>query len=70
MKIDKQKMMLIFAETGMLYKDLCLKAGISEVEFRKIRAGERQPKPATIGKIAFAIGVAIQDIIVQEEDNV
>ena len=69
MKIDKQKILVLLAEKGMLYKDMCLKAGISEAEFRKIRSGERNPKPATIGKIAKAIGVSVKDII-QEGDNV
>lgn len=69
MKIDKQKILVLLAEKGMLYKDMCLKAGISEAEFRKIRSGERNPKPATIGKIALALGVSIREIIVQEGDD-
>ena len=69
MKIDVNKVLIGLAEKGMLYKDLCSNAGISEVEFRKIRSGERNPKPATIGKIAKAIGVSVKDII-QEGDNV
>lgn len=69
MKIDKQKILVLLAEKGMLYKDMCIKAGISEVEFRKIRSGERNPKPATIGKIASALGVSIREIIVQEGDD-
>ena len=52
----------------MIYKDICNNAGISEVEFRKIRSGERNPKPATIGKIANALGIPIQEIIIQEGD--
>ena len=69
MKIDKQKILVLLAEKGMLYKDMCIKAGISEVEFRKIRSGERNPKPATVGKIASALGVSIREIIVQEGDD-
>ena len=69
MVIDKKKVMLILAEKGMLYKDVCSKAGISEAEFRKIRSGERTPKPATIGKIASALGVGVQEIIVREGDD-
>lgn len=69
MVINKKKVMLILAEKGMLYKDVCSRAGISEAEFRKIRAGERTPKPATIGKIASALGVGVQEIIVQEGDD-
>lgn len=63
------KVLIGLAEKGMLYKELCSNAGISEVEFRKIRSGERNPKPATIGKIAKAIGVSVKDII-QEWESV
>ena len=69
MKIDNQKVLVLLAEKGMLYKELCSGAGISDVEFRKIRAGQRQPKPATIGKIASALGVSVKEIIVQEGDS-
>lgn len=69
LKIDNQKVLFLLAEKGMIYKELCSKAGISDVEFRKIRAGKRNPKPATIGKIALALGVGVQDVIVQEGDD-
>lgn len=69
MKIDNQKVLFLLAEKGMIYKKLCSKAGISDVEFRKIRAGKRNPKPATIGKIANALDVSVHEIIVQEGDD-
>ena len=69
MEIDKKKVMLLLAEKGMLYKDVCTKAGISEAEFRKIRSGDRTPKPATIGRIAYALGVGVHEIILREGDD-
>lgn len=57
------KLEIAMAEQGIIYKDLCQKAGISETGLRKIRTGERNPKPATIGKIANALNVGVQDII-------
>lgn len=61
------KLEIAMAEQGMIYKDLCEKAGLSDVGLRKIRAGERNPKPATIGKIAKALGVPVQNIIMERE---
>lgn len=66
MKIDKNKLAIAIAEERVLYKELCQKAGIAEVTFRKIRAGERNPKPATIGKIARALNVNVEEFICNE----
>lgn len=68
LKIDINKVLVTLAEKHMNYKEFCKVAKISEVEFRKIRSGGRNPKPATIGKIASALGVSVQDIV-QEGDE-
>lgn len=67
MKIDRMKLNLELAKSCMLLKDVCEKAGISQPTLRKIRAGERNPTPATIGKIAKALGVAVSDLIEGDE---
>ena len=66
MKIDMQKLTVAMANESMLLKDLCQKAGIGEVTFRNIRAGRSEPRPATVGKIAKALNVKVQDIIAEE----
>lgn len=67
MKLDNTKLEIAMAEKGIMYKDLCERAGLSDVGLRKIRAGERNPKPATLGKIAKALGVPVQNIIKEGE---
>ena len=67
MKLDNEKLEIAMAEQGVIYKDLCERAGLSDVGLRKIRTGERNPKPATIGKIAKALGVPVQNIIGEGE---
>ena len=66
MRIDRMKLNLQLAASCMLIKDVCERAGISQPTLRKIRSGERNPKPATIGKIAKALNVKVQDIIIKE----
>ena len=65
MKVNIYKLNLAIANQCITVTDLCHKAGIAEVTLRKIRAGERNPKPATIGKIAKALNVNVQDIIAE-----
>lgn len=66
MKIDNRKLSVAMANECMTIKSLCEKAGVSEISFRKIRAGTRNPKPITVGKIARALNVTVQEIIVEE----
>lgn len=66
MKIDEKKLAIAMANECILCKDLCEKAEIAEVTLRQIKAGTRNPKPATIGKIARALNVSVQSIIVEE----
>lgn len=66
MKIDNNKLAIAMANECILCKDLCKKAGIAEVTLRQIKAGTRNPKPSTIGKIAKALNVKVQEIIVEE----
>ena len=63
MKLDEKKLQMILAEKGMMLKDLCESAGIGEITLRNIRQGKSRPRPATIGRIAKALGVDVKDII-------
>ncbi len=67
MKLDEIKLQTELAKKGMMFKDLCDKAGIAEITLRNIRQGKRTPRPATIGKIANALGVDVKDIIQERE---
>ena len=69
MKIDVKKLDIAIAKSGMMLKDVAIASGLSEVGLRNIRTGKSVPKLRTIGLIAKAIGVGVQEIIVQEGDD-
>ncbi len=62
MKIDRQKLLTAMAAACMNPYDLCEKAGIPYQTYRRI-ANENNCKPATIGKIANALNISVDDII-------
>lgn len=63
MKIDNEKLTLLLAEKQVNLKDLCEDAGVGVTTLQRIRKGLTIPRPATIGKIAKALGVDVKDII-------
>lgn len=66
MRISNEKLLIALANEGMLLKELAEKAGITMEALRNIRKGKSVPKPATIGKIAKALNVNVQEIIMEE----
>ncbi|NFA91064.1 helix-turn-helix domain-containing protein [Clostridium botulinum] len=50
-------------------KQLAIAAGISEISIRKYESGERFPKYETLGKIANALGVSINDLIYKSPEE-
>ena len=46
--------------------ELAQKAGITMEALRNIRKGKSIPKPATVGKIARALNVNVQEIIMED----
>lgn len=68
MNFDNTKFTMILAEKQIDLSELCEKANIGVTTLRRIRKGESTPRPATIGRIAKALGVDVRDII-QEGDE-
>lgn len=69
MILDEKKLQTKLAEKEMMLKDLCEKSGVTEITLRNIRQGKSTPRPATIGRIAKALGVDVRDIIQEGDDN-
>ena len=67
MKLDVYKFEKVLADNGMTLKELYAKSNVSDRAFLNIRKGVSNPRPATIGRIAKALNVDVQDII-QEGD--
>lgn len=66
MKLDTNKFMMILAEKQVNLKELCVEARIGISTLQKVRKGNT-PRPATIGRIAKALNVDVQDIIQEGE---
>ena len=66
MKINTEVINRELARTCMTWKDLSKLSGISTVTLAKINKGFQNPKPITIGKIAIALGVPVEQIIKSE----
>jgi len=66
MIISKQKLQIALATACMNPYDLCKAVNIQYQTYRRITAGNKC-KPATVGKIAKALNVPVQDLLDMEE---
>ncbi len=66
MKVDKQKLELAMANACLNPYDLCRAIEIQYQTYRRISNGSNC-KPATIGKIAKALGINVIEILEEEE---
>lgn len=63
MKINRQKLQLAMANACLNMDDLAALAEVSRVSISKYLSGLRNPKPKTIGKIAKALNVPVENLI-------
>jgi len=68
MKINKQKLRLAMATACMNPYDLCKAVNIQYQTYRRILAGNNC-KPATVGKIAKALNVPVDQIGDMDEEH-
>ena len=67
-KINKQRLQIAMANACLNMDDLATLAGISRVSLTKYVSGSTKPRTKTVGKIAKALNVQVQDIIELESD--
>ena len=65
MLISSTALALAMARARIYDRELCLKAGVPIHSFSKIKSGRRNPKPATIGKLAHALGISVEDLLLK-----
>lgn len=65
MKISSEKVEMILADRCMLYTDLAKKSNLSPFTITRMRTGA-EVNPSTVGKIAKALGVTVQELIETE----
>nr|WP_315022973.1 helix-turn-helix transcriptional regulator [uncultured Aminipila sp.] len=66
MKLDKERFEIALANQNLLVQELCDNAGITRASLNLALKGKRTPRPQTIGKIARALNVPVEQIIKQE----
>ena len=62
MKISKIKLEIALANECMNPSELCKKANIQQQTYRRI-ASNGECKPATVGKVAKALNVKVEDLV-------
>lgn len=67
MKINLDRLDLAQANACMTGKEIQAKARISDVSLARIRRGEQEPRPQTVGRLARALGVSVEYLIEQKE---
>lgn len=63
MKIAKFNLELAMANACMTINDLSKKSNVSRVTLTRFISGRCNPKPATLGKIAKALNVKVEELI-------
>lgn len=63
MKINRSKYDIAFAEAQITVTELGRLSGISPMTISRIINGVQSPRHATVGKIAHALGVKVEDLI-------
>ena len=64
MNIDKSKLDLAMAKECCTAEKLAKLTGVSQVTLARIKRGVQEPRPATVGKIAKALNVQVEELIV------
>ena len=65
MKISNEKLEVAMANSCMNYKELSEATGMTQESFVRIKKGRQNPRPATVGKIAKALNVKVEDLVEQ-----
>lgn len=68
-KINSQKVILARANAGLTEKELAKLSKVGVNTISKIENCHSQPKASTIGKIAKALNVKLEDLILMQESG-
>ncbi len=68
MKADKEKLQIAMANACMTAKELSEKASIPRPTLNGVVSG-KSARPVTIGRIARALGVTVEDILAKKEET-
>lgn len=63
MQISKNKLEKVMAERCITAENLAKLTGVSQVTLARMKRGVQNARPATIGKIAKALNVPVENLI-------
>lgn len=66
MKIDTHKLSVEMARSCFSSEELAKYAGISRVTLQRLKSGKQVARPRTIGKLAKALEVKVEDLLKEE----
>lgn len=66
MRINQDRLALEMAKACKPISALCKEAGVTQPTLSRIKSGAQNTRPVTIGRIARALGVRVEDIIEME----
>lgn len=70
MQINRNKLELIMATECITSEGLSKLTGVSQVTLARMKSGSQNARPATVGKIAKALNVPVENLIEQVEEGV
>ena len=65
MQLSQSRLIMEMAKACACDHDLCERSGIARPTLAQIKSGKRNPKPATIGKLAHALGVPVEELLLK-----
>lgn len=66
LKIDTHKLAIEMARNCLSFEKLSKSAGISRTTLQRIKSGRQIARPQTIGKLAKALEVKVEDLLKEE----
>lgn len=67
MRFNKNAFYLELARNCMTLKELATKSGLNVMTISAINKGTQNPQPATIGKLAQALNVDAETLLIKED---
>lgn len=67
MRIGKNEFDIALANSGMLLNELCKTAEVTPAAVNRILNGKREARPQTVGKLAKALNIPVENLILREE---
>ena len=69
MRINTERLCLAQAKACLSGKDIQSLTQLSDVALTRIRRGQQNPRPATVGKLAKALNVSVEYLIGLDEEG-